>query len=143
MPPCPWKIARTSHGFLTDHTYSSREDGLLFELSQPTNDIRCPGLHVRQTGFTDLALVEKRPNLPRLEGGEVSLALLFQVFQEYILDRLNQLASNDEQTYTNLECEERSNNEKPGTLRSLGSAGSPGGWAIPTWSSAAPSSRST
>ena len=56
MPPCPWKIARTSHGILTDHTYSSREDGLLFDLSQPSNDIRCPGLHIRQTGFPDLAL---------------------------------------------------------------------------------------
>ena len=81
-PPCPWKIVRTSHGFLTDHTYFSQEDGLLFELSQPTRDIRCPGLHIRQTGFTDLALAEERPNLPRLEGGEVRLALLFQVFQE-------------------------------------------------------------
>ena len=96
MPPCPRKIARTSHGILTDHTYSSQEDGLLFELSQPANDIRCPGLHIRQTGFTDLALVEKRPNLPRL-----------QVFQEYIMDRMNQLASNDEQTYTTLGCQER------------------------------------
>ena len=118
-PPCPWKIVRTSHGFLTDHTFFSREDGILFELSQPTRDVRCPGLLLRQTGFTDLALAEDRPNLPRLEGGEVRLSLLFQVFQEYIMDQLNQLATNDERTYANLECEGRAANEKPGTLRAL------------------------
>ena len=116
----PWNIARNSNGFLTDHTYFSQEDGILFELGQPTNDIRCPGLHVRQTGFNDLAIVEKRPNLPRLDGNKVRVALLFRVFQEFILDNLDQLASNNERKYTNLECEERSNNKKPGALRSLG-----------------------
>ena len=121
VPPCPWKIARTSHGILTTHTYSSREDGLLFALSQPSSDIRCPGLHLRQTGFPDLALVETRPSLPRLDGGEVRLALLFQVFQEYLMDRLDQLSAVNEQTYARFGCQERSHNEKPGSLRALGS----------------------
>ena len=120
MPPCPWKIARTSHGTLTTHTYSSRKDGLLFALSQPSSDIRCPGLHIRQTGFPDLALVETRPSLPRLAGGEVRLALLFQVFQEYLMDRLDQLSAVNERTYARFGCQERSQNEKPGSLRSLG-----------------------
>ena len=44
---------------------------------------------------------------------------MFRVFQEYILDRLDQLATNDERTYADLECEDRSANEKPGALRSL------------------------
>ena len=120
VTPCPWKIACTSNGFLTDHTYFSRDDGILFELGQPTSDIRCPGLHVRHTGFDDLAIVEKRPNLPLLDGNEVRVALWFRVFQEFVLDNLDQLASTDERTYTNLQCEDRSNNEKPGTLRALG-----------------------
>ena len=120
MPPCPWKIARTSHGILTSNTYESREDGLLFELSQPASDIRCPGLHLRQTGFPDLALVEDRPSLPRLAGGEVRLALLIQVFQEYFLDRLDNLAALDERTFARFGCQERIRNEEPGALRVLG-----------------------
>ena len=119
-PPCPWKIARTSHGYLKENVYFSTVDGILFELSQPTRDVRCPGLKFRQTGYDELALVEERPNLPRLDGGDVKVTLLVQVFQEFLMDRLNQLASNDEQTYTNLECEEHANNEEPGVLRALG-----------------------
>ena len=42
------------------------------------------------------------------------------MFQEFVLDELDQLASNDVQTYTNLKCEDRANNEKPGALLSLG-----------------------
>jgi hypothetical protein len=120
MPPCPWKIARTSHGILTANAYESREDGLLFELSQPARDIRCPGLLLRQTGFPDLALVEDRPSLPRLAGGEVRLALLIQVFQEYFLDRLDNLAALDERTFARFGCQERIRNEEPGALRALG-----------------------
>ena len=120
VTPCPWKIARTSHGFLTENTYFSKDDGILFELGQPSSDIRCPGLRVRHTGYDDLAIVEKRPNLPRLDSNEVRVTLWFRVFQEFVIDTLDQLASTDKRTYTNLQCEDRSNNEKPGTLRALG-----------------------
>ena len=75
---------------------------------------------MRHTGFDDLAIVEKRPNLPLLDGNEVRVALWFRVFQEFVLDNLDQLASINERTYTNLQFEDRSNNKKPGTLRALG-----------------------
>ena len=120
VTPCPWKIARKSHGLLTEHAYFSGIDGLLLQLSQPTNDIRCLGLQIRQTGFPDLALVEQRPDLPQLNGDGVQVTLWFLVFQEFFLDELNQLASNDVQTYTNLKWEDRANNETPGSLLSLG-----------------------
>ena len=116
VTPCPWKIARNSHGFLTENTYFSNDDGILFELGQPSSDIRCPGLRVRHTGYYDLAIAKKRPNLPRLDSNEVRVTLWFRVFQEFVMDNLDQLASTNKRTYTNLQCEDRSNNEKPGTL---------------------------
>ena len=120
VTPCPWKISRTSNGFLADNVYFSKDDGILFELGLPSSDIRCPGLHVRHTGYEDLAIVETRPNLPRLASNEVRVTLWFRVFQEFVIDTLEQLSSTDRRTYSNLQCEDRSNNEKPGTLRALG-----------------------
>ena len=54
---------------------------------------------MRHTGYEDLAIVEKHPNLPRLDSNEVRVTLWFRVFQEFVIDTLDQLASTDQRTY--------------------------------------------
>ena len=72
IPPCPWKLARSTHGTLNEESFFSDHDALLFQLGEISTDPRCPGLQFRPTEFSELALIQDKPHLPSFTRGDVT-----------------------------------------------------------------------
>ena len=74
--PCPWKLARSSHGVLDE-----RASSLITTPSSSNSGTCLPTLSAQAfsfTGFPELALTHDKPHLPKLEGRDVHFDLLFR-----------------------------------------------------------------